>query len=54
MQNSLPVEILPSTHGATKAPTVHWHLHGDAFAFAVFVTNHSQGMQGHLGTQAAI
>lgn len=54
MQNSPPVEILPSMHGATKVPTVHWYLHADAFAFAVFATNHSRGMQGHLGTQAAI
>lgn len=52
MQNSPPAEILPSTHGAAKAPTVHWLLH--ASAFAVFAINHSQGMEGHLGTQAAI
>lgn len=54
MQNSPPVEILPSTHGAAKAPTVHWHLHADAFVFAVLATNHSQEMQGCQGSQAAI
>jgi len=46
--------MLPSTHGAAKAPTVPWHWHADAFAFAAFATNHSQGTQGRLGTQAAV
>lgn len=53
MQNSPPVEILPSTHGAAKNPTVHWHLEADEFALVVFTTNRSRGMQGHLRTQAA-